>query len=220
MDAMDITSTSGGEIKRSLRGTKINVGAAHSRGNDIMMQSEIIKSMQAPVNLHSGPSQGNIDRYKRISVSKADRVDEHVFIGNNDAASDLEWITSTGIGYVVNCAKELPNYHKSLVYVRLDLGDGQDEKGTDDDLYRVVEGAYRYIVNIIKRTPNAKILVHCAAGISRSASIVVYYLMRKNGMGYDQALKHLRDARPIVSPNQWYERQLRDIDALRSSSKK
>lgn len=196
-----------------MKGSKINIGAAYSRGNDVMIQKEVMKAMQIPVNLHAGPSQGTVDRYKRIGHNKADQVDENLFIGNEDSASDLDWLTSTGISHIINCAKEIPNFYEGqLRYLRLDLADGQNEVSTEDDLYRVAEGAYRYINSILRRDPKVKILVHCRAGISRSSSIVVYYLMRRRGMSYDQALKYLKDRRPIVSPNTWYEKQLRDMD--------
>lgn len=193
--------------------SKINTGAAYSRGNDVIIQKEVAKAMKAPVNLHSGQSQGNVDRYKRIGINKADQVDANLFIGNEEAANNLEWLNSSGITHVINCAKEIPNFYDgTLRYLRLDLGDGQSEINTEDDLHRVAEGSYRYISSVLRRDPKIKILVHCRAGISRSASIVVYYLMRKMGLSYDQALKYLRDRRPIVSPNAWYEKQLRDMD--------
>lgn len=196
-----------------MKRAKVNIGAAHSRGNDVTMQDEVIKSMQGtPIVLYGGPSQSTLDRYKRINISKADQVDANIFIGNDEAALDIDWLKSKGITRIINCAMEIPNYHQPLIrYLRLDLADGQNEMAPVDDLYRVAEPAYRYIINTIKRDPNTKFLIHCKMGISRSASIVVYYLMRSKGLSYDRALEQLKGVRPIVSPNRWYERQLRDM---------
>ncbi len=41
------------------------------------------------------------------------------------------------------------------------------------------ENAYNFIDNVLK-TSYGKILVHCFAGVSRSASIVIAYLLKKN----------------------------------------
>jgi protein-tyrosine phosphatase len=55
-------------------------------------------------------------------------------------------------------------------------------------------------------------LVHCYAGISRSATVVISYLMKKYNMHLYQALQHCRKIRPIVKPNQGFIRQLIEYD--------
>jgi protein-tyrosine phosphatase len=48
---------------------------------------------------------------------------------------------------------------------------------------------------------NEKILVHCRAGISRSATIVISYIMKSQRMKFEDALKFVKSKRRIVSPN-------------------
>jgi hypothetical protein len=46
-------------------------------------------------------------------------------------------------------------------------------------------------------------LVHCQKGMSRSATIVLSYLMLANrGLSLMKALHYVKDRRPVVSPNQ------------------
>lgn len=52
-----------------------------------------------------------------------------------------------------------------------------------------------------------KILVHCQVGISRSATIVLAYLMLKQNMTLVEAIKKVKDERGIY-PNQGFLRQL------------
>ena len=40
-----------------------------------------------------------------------------------------------------------------------------------------------------------KILVHCAAGVSRSSTVVLAYLMYKNRWGYERALEYGKSKR-------------------------
>jgi len=45
------------------------------------------------------------------------------------------------------------------------------------------------------------VFVHCYAGISRSTSCIVAYLMYEYGMSQVQALNLIRQGRPIINPN-------------------
>lgn len=75
------------------------------------------------------------------------------------------------------------------------------------DIVRIARIAVRYIVDSIReRRP---VLVHCMAGISRSAAIVIAYLMATEQLDFDAALAKLREKRPIVNPNQGFCAQLR-----------
>jgi atypical dual specificity phosphatase len=55
---------------------------------------------------------------------------------------------------------------------------------------------------------DGNVLVHCTAGISRSASIVIAYLIKEHNMSYQQALAYVKSRRPIVKPNDAFEDQL------------
>ncbi|OCB87383.1 phosphatases II [Sanghuangporus baumii] len=76
------------------------------------------------------------------------------------------------------------------------------------DLRPYLEGACRCISDSLAKGNN--VLVHCQQGISRSAAIVVAYLMREKGMGYDEALQAVRSKRLCVKPNAGFESTLRD----------
>jgi len=69
-----------------------------------------------------------------------------------------------------------------------------------------MEAAYRAIQ--IAQEYGVGVLVHCAAGVSRSASVLCYYLMTKYGWSYSQAVAFLQARRSIVSPNEEFRRQL------------
>lgn len=55
------------------------------------------------------------------------------------------------------------------------------------------------------------VLVHCYAGVSRSASVVIAYLMMARGMSLDQAYAHVKARRPIIHPNPGFMQQLASL---------
>lgn len=62
------------------------------------------------------------------------------------------------------------------------------------------------------RKPCRSVLVHCYYGVSRSAAIVLGYLMERENMSLDDSLKYLRIIRPQVKPNDGFLKQLKRFE--------
>ena len=56
--------------------------------------------------------------------------------------------------------------------------------------------------------PDAATLVHCGAGVSRSAALVMMYLMRSRQWSAQKAKEHVIAARSLASPNDGFWRVL------------
>ena len=52
------------------------------------------------------------------------------------------------------------------------------------------------------------VLVHCNAGVSRAPSIVIGYLMLREGLPFEDAYGQVKVARPSVCPNPGFYQQL------------
>ena len=88
------------------------------------------------------------------------------------------------------------------------------QKNTDTLSYYhkkpLIEVGYDFIDASISNKKN--ILVHCQMGKSRSASVIIYYLMRKYNMTYNSAKTLLRSKRSLIEPNSYFEKQLSVIN--------
>ena len=62
------------------------------------------------------------------------------------------------------------------------------------------------------------ILVHCLAGISRSVTVTVAYLMQKEQMTLNQAYDHVKRCKPNISPNFNFMGQLLDFEKALSGN--
>lgn len=64
-----------------------------------------------------------------------------------------------------------------------------------------------------------KILVHCAVGLSRSATLVLAYLMIRQNMTLVEAIRTVKDHRGVI-PNRGFLRQLNGLDGILRDSRK
>ena len=78
-----------------------------------------------------------------------------------------------------------------------------------EDIARYFEESAQFIDDAING--NGKVLVHCLAGVSRSATIVIAYIMSRHKKPADEALK-LVCAKRRIRPNEGFLKQLVKFD--------
>ena len=105
---------------------------------------------------------------------------------------------------MLNTASEIPNYHETegkFKYLHLTLHDDKD-----DDLNAEFARCNEFIHGALDG--GGAIFVHCQAGISRSASIIIGYLMAREGMSLREAWLLAKSKRDNVGPNEHFMRAL------------
>lgn len=119
-------------------------------------------------------------------------------------ARSLAQVQAAGITHVLVCANELPALHDgTLVSKKLwDLADN-----THVVLQPFIEEATAFIDAAAAQ--GGHVLLVCAAGASRSAAVLIGYLMRARDMSFDEADALVRSARPAVALNPGFRTQLR-----------
>jgi len=114
-----------------------------------------------------------------------------LYWGNFDDVLDLDELKKVGITHIVNCTFELDyDYSKEeLETLKLNLVDGESIP------INTLEKAIEFIIVGIAR---GKVFVHCNAGFSRSATIVLAYLI-KIGFNRQSAMDLLPGAMPSIA---------------------
>jgi hypothetical protein len=69
-----------------------------------------------------------------------------------------------------------------------------------------------YVASSSFKRERGNVLVHCYAGVSRSASIVIAYLMHKHKISLLDAMKLVKSKRSCISPNVGFLLQLKDFE--------
>uniref|UniRef100_A0A1B6DT61 protein-tyrosine-phosphatase n=1 Tax=Clastoptera arizonana TaxID=38151 RepID=A0A1B6DT61_9HEMI len=142
-----------------------------------------------------------------IDSHPASRVLPFLYIGNATDAADLATLNALGISRVLNVTSQLPGYHEScgITYKQLPASDSGHQ-----NLKQYFEEAYQFIEEA--RKSGASVLVHCQAGVSRSPTIAIAYIMKHRQLTMVEAYKVVKNKRPIISPNLNFMGQLLELE--------
>jgi protein-tyrosine phosphatase len=58
---------------------------------------------------------------------------------------------------------------------------------------------------------NVPILIHCHAGVSRSASVVIHYVASTFQISANEAIERVRQSRSIIEPNEGFMAKLQEL---------
>lgn len=94
---------------------------------------------------------------------------------------------------VLSIIDEVPYGIKSKIHMWIEL-----EDSALADIKTPLDTCHNFIDDNL---PHRDVYVHCYAGMSRSATIVIAYMMRACGMNFIEAIAHVRKCRPIINPN-------------------
>ena len=136
------------------------------------------------------------------------RIQEHLYLSSYKAALNYNVLKKLGITHILVVASELSQCHEyvtdfEIMYIDLD----------DDPTENIAchfEDCNTFIGDIDDTAHTT--LVHCMAGISRSASIVMAYLMKEYGMTCASAFKLCKEKRSIIRPNRGFRKQLQEYE--------
>ena len=142
------------------------------------------------------PSPSDICKTKDIENHPATQVLPHLYLGNMRDASDASVLKSMGVRYVLNLTAKPPVYDldSDIVYKQLQAADNGIQ-----NLRQFFEESFQFID--LAKAEGSGILVHCHAGVSRSPTIAVAYLMKYYPITMAEAYKFVKMRRSIISPN-------------------
>lgn len=129
------------------------------------------------------------------------------FIGSADAAMDGELLEKIGVTHILTVAP-LPDYKPPVPHAKhlclhiLDL--------PETELAEYYEKAFSFLDDAV--AVNGRALVHCNAGVSRSAAITLAYIMKTQMMTYDDAWNLVKEKRPSINPNIGFIIQLKNYE--------
>lgn len=151
---------------------------------------------------------------KNLSVSRKpswhiDRIIDNIFLGNWFDSIN-EWkLKYNNIKCILTLNKN--NVHTEAnrnMFARLGIRYKyvQIQDSLDANILPHIDSSIRFL-----KKCDGNVLVHCSAGVSRSVSIVVAYLMKEKNMSYIKAIDYVRKRRPVANPNYSFVQQLKTL---------
>ncbi|CCD73846.1 Dual specificity protein phosphatase 19 [Caenorhabditis elegans] len=130
-----------------------------------------------------------------------------LLFGSQDVAADLPILENRKITHIVNVGTGIPNHFpKKFEYLQIDILDLPETRIID-----YFERVFEFIDKV--RQNEGIVFIHCNAGISRSATFVVAYLMKNLKISCREAMDKCRETRSI-RPNTGFAQQLKEYEAI------
>lgn len=148
-----------------------------------------------------------MESYSDSYSTSLSKIDNNLYLGGIIGASNSNLISRLRITSIVQILSHnvIMVIHKKIRYLKINIDDLPNVS-----IIRVVYAAVKFINRELEN--NGVVLIHCAAGVSRSASVAVAYFMAKHNLSYEAALEKVKKGRRCARPNAGFERQLKEMD--------
>ncbi|KAK3098781.1 hypothetical protein FSP39_023058 [Pinctada imbricata] len=137
------------------------------------------------------------------------RILPFLYLGSHSDAMSQETIQVNEISYILNVSTTCPKppFIQEGHFCRIPVNDNYSAK-----LLPFFEQAFQFVDKV--REANGCVMVHCLAGISRSPTLAIAYVMKHLKMTSDEAYRYVKDKRPTISPNFNFLGQLLEYEKM------
>jgi protein-tyrosine phosphatase len=143
------------------------------------------------------------NNYESLSIVSLEKkpvfnhIIDNVYLGDIVSATNESIISDIDI--IINISNSRYKENDRITYHHIDIDDNRNE-----NIVKYVDE----IINIIKTNSDKKILIHCMNSVSRSVSLVLFYLMSIN-YSLKESFDYLKSKRSqYTKPNIGFAKQL------------
>ena len=133
-------------------------------------------------------------------------IQDRLYLGNMNSANNSGLLRRLRVTHILTICPMRPNPVSGIEYLHVSIQDTPSAR-----ISQQFRRCIRFIEEGLAR--GGVLLVHCYAGVSRSATIIIAYLMKVRGLSYPEAVGSVHRSRPIIKPNIGFVQQLQDFAA-------
>ncbi|XP_051842038.1 dual specificity protein phosphatase 19 [Antechinus flavipes] len=125
-----------------------------------------------------------------------------LLLGSQDVAHDLDTLKKHKVTHILNVAYGVENaFLNDFTYKNISILDLPDT-----NIISYFPECFEFIEEA--KLKDGVVLVHCNAGVSRSAAIIIGFLMSTEKITFTSAFSLVKNARPAIYPNPGFMEQL------------
>jgi len=138
-----------------------------------------------------------------------DILDSRLFLGSFKQSEKYALLKELKITHIINITAECENVHedKGIKYLKISILDESDK-----EIHNYFKEAYDFIHDALSEDSNNNVLIHCAMGKSRSATITIMFLMKRFSWNFEKAFMFVKRKREIVNPNEGFIQRLLEFE--------
>jgi atypical dual specificity phosphatase len=178
--------------------TTVTTVSGHSYKEKILADGTVVTSQP-----QAGSSPGYVvDTKPDLQVAV---VLPGLYMGSQDVAQDNDILKKHSVTHILSVGTKAILLDETLCHMYIPVLDLPET-----NIISRLDECFAFIDDAVQN--GGCVFVHCNAGISRSATVVIAYLMRKRCMSYQQAFLYLKERRSVVNPNHGFVQQLKDYE--------
>jgi len=128
-------------------------------------------------------------------ISNANEIIKNLWLGDYISALDINFHKKYNISVIINCSKDLKFSNDVIYKYRVPVSDNLKR----EEIIRMTDYIKKIIPIINTHIKEGRVvLVHCAAGMQRSAIVVLSYLYKYVDNDIGKNIKLMKTKRPIV----------------------
>lgn len=146
-------------------------------------------------------------------VESATEILPYLYLGTEWNASNYDSLIRDRVTHILNVSSEVDNFFPdSFKYLNIRVIDIEET-----DLLKEFDRSNKFIQEA--KEQGSSCLVHCKMGVSRSASIVLAYLMKESNLSFNEAFTFAKQKRSCINPNMGFREQLLTYESILTAHK-
>ena len=135
------------------------------------------------------------------------KIRKGLYLGNYKTSMSNFTLSKNNITHILCVGFEMNSFFNGKYkFLKLEVSDTYDE-----NILLNFELVYDFIEDGIK---NGGVLVHCFGGISRSSTIIIAYLIKKEKIDFKFAFYYVKNLKNDINPNEGFIKQLKVFDKI------